>query len=258
MIKSIRLKNFQAHEDASLELSTGVNVITGSSDAGKTAILRGLRWAVFNKPSGSSFVRSGTNNTEVEVMLYDGLCVKRAKQGNVNRYIIGSETLTAFGSRLPEAVSELFNLSESNFQQQLERPFLLDQSSGEVAAFFNKTANLDAIDRATTRLKKGIRDNELKITLQEEKIKELETSLKEFENLEAIDKLVGDIEHIAQEKEKVLRQNAQLKRIKLDFYQVQEKEKKYIGLPQSLAEIEDLVSQFKSIQKDSLIDVRTV
>ena len=37
MISSVHIKNFQKHKDLSLEFTPGINVITGKSDAGKSA-----------------------------------------------------------------------------------------------------------------------------------------------------------------------------------------------------------------------------
>lgn len=39
-IKSVRIQDFQNHEDTYFELKTGLNLFTGSSDSGKSAISR--------------------------------------------------------------------------------------------------------------------------------------------------------------------------------------------------------------------------
>jgi len=57
MIKYLQIQNFQSHKDSLLEFDPGVNVIVGSSDSGKTAVIRALRWLVWNRPSGDAFRR---------------------------------------------------------------------------------------------------------------------------------------------------------------------------------------------------------
>ena len=56
MIKQINIKNFQSHKSTQLKLDPGVNVIVGSSDSGKTAIIRAYLWVVDNRPLGNAFV----------------------------------------------------------------------------------------------------------------------------------------------------------------------------------------------------------
>ena len=53
MIKQLNIHNFQSHEDSSLNFTEGVNVIIGASDSGKSAIIRALKFVVYNSPSGS-------------------------------------------------------------------------------------------------------------------------------------------------------------------------------------------------------------
>ena len=47
-IKKIELHNFQSHEYTEMEFDRGLNVILGNSDVGKTAILRAIKWALYN------------------------------------------------------------------------------------------------------------------------------------------------------------------------------------------------------------------
>ena len=56
MIKSLELFNFQSHAHTLIEFSDGVNIISGTSDSGKSAILRALRWVIRNEPSGLGVV----------------------------------------------------------------------------------------------------------------------------------------------------------------------------------------------------------
>ncbi len=57
-IKKVRIQGFQSHLDSTFTLSPGLNVITGPSDAGKTAIIRALRWLAFNEPQGEAFIHT--------------------------------------------------------------------------------------------------------------------------------------------------------------------------------------------------------
>ena len=53
MIHSIKIQNIQSHKDTQLEFNPGINAIVGSSNNGKSAILRALYWVVYNRPLGT-------------------------------------------------------------------------------------------------------------------------------------------------------------------------------------------------------------
>ena len=44
MINSIKIQNFQSHKNTTIKLKPGVNIITGSSDCGKSVDIRALKW----------------------------------------------------------------------------------------------------------------------------------------------------------------------------------------------------------------------
>ena len=55
MLIQLVIENFQSHEKTALEFCSGINTIVGSSNSGKSAILRALYWVVYNKPGGFGF-----------------------------------------------------------------------------------------------------------------------------------------------------------------------------------------------------------
>jgi len=160
VIKSIRLENFQAHKETVLELHPGVNVIAGSSNSGKSSILRALNWAVYNRPSGDAFVshwaRDDKGNqkgdTSVTLTLDNGTIERRKSKSTKNTYKVNETVLEAIGLDVPEEVSKALNFTEVNTQRQHDAPFLLSDSPGEVARFFNKIVHFDAIDQYLSSL----------------------------------------------------------------------------------------------------------
>ena len=46
-IQEVTIEGYQSHTNSTFRLSPGLTVITGPSDAGKTAIIRALRWQGF-------------------------------------------------------------------------------------------------------------------------------------------------------------------------------------------------------------------
>lgn len=112
MLESIRLKNFQKHRAIEIEFDPLVTCITGQSGAGKSSILRAIRWICINRPSGDSFIRHGKKGTVGELTV-DGVKVIRKKGSGKNEYLLA-------GRLQPERVVSVSNqegnvrLSEGN------------------------------------------------------------------------------------------------------------------------------------------------
>ena len=184
MIKRIELKNFQSHKKSALDFHPGVNIIVGTSDSGKTAIIRSLKWVRENRPLGDEFCSHWGGETSVNIVL-DDKTVLRTKSKTVNSYEIGNisdaeyQKFKAFGTDVPDQVQDLLNMSDINIQSQLEPHFLLTKSPGEVAGHFNKIARLDDIDFCIKNIQKQITliENQVKHdkSLQEKRTEQLKT-----------------------------------------------------------------------------------
>ena len=155
MLNRLKIKNFQSHRRSELTFSPGVNVIVGTSDSGKSAILRALRWLIWNRPSGDTFRSWWGGDIEVELETSENTI--RRRKGKTDEYILDEgEPFRAFRTDVPQEITDAVNISEVNFQQQSERYLLLNSTSGEVARFFNKVAHLDQIDRGSSFIRSTI------------------------------------------------------------------------------------------------------
>jgi len=164
MIKSLTLKNVQSHTESKLDFDPGVNIIVGSSDSGKTAILRAAIAVILNKPSGDGLRRFNSKETEI-ILELDETSITRLKTNSRNEYQIGDgEPFKAFGQGVPDEVTKLLNIKLLNIQQQMDSPFLLDDSPGEVAKALNEAVNLDSIDTALYNIGKQQKDAQQEIT----------------------------------------------------------------------------------------------
>ena len=86
MIDKLVIKNFQSHKHSVLVFSPRVNAITGTSDVGKTAIIRALKFILQNKPAGDDFISDWANEVSVELLI-NGTSIERVKVKS-NSYII--------------------------------------------------------------------------------------------------------------------------------------------------------------------------
>jgi exonuclease SbcC len=198
MLKSLHVTNFQSHKNSTLDFSEGVNIILGASDSGKTAIIRALRKLIFNKPSGDQMLSNWGGKMKIELTT-DNAQITYSKDKE-QEYILNGTSFKAFGTEVPREISDALNISDINIQNQLDSVFLLSQSPGEVASFFNRVANLDKIDTGTQKVNSLIRELNADIKYAEGQEVALIESLKQFEFL---DKLEIDVE-VLEEQEKQL------------------------------------------------------
>jgi len=199
----------------------------GSSNSGKSAILRALNWTINNKPSGDSFRSNWGGNTEISVCFDDKNIVDRIKTDKENIYMLKEMEFRSFGQDVPEEIRQVINMTDVNFQYQMDAPFLLSRTPGEVARYLNKIVNLDEIDLSLSSISSLTRklNQELQFSqsqheelLEQEKrydwIDSAEKELTKAENLqieleglrkekEDISYLIREIGSAKQEKEKV-------------------------------------------------------
>ena len=182
MIQRLHITNFQSHENTELDFHKGVNIIVGTSDSGKSAIIRALRWLVWNRPSGEAFRSHWGGPTKV-IVDTDEAIVSRLRDKE-NQYALGDTHFNAVRTDVPEEIQKALNMTELNLQTQLEMPFLLAMSPGEVASYFNDIAGLSKIDTSLQYINRSISQFQNTLKFKESEKEKKEESLKSFEHLE--------------------------------------------------------------------------
>lgn len=171
-IKKIELHNFQSHEYTEMEFDRGLNVILGNSDVGKTAILRAIKWALYNEPKGDYFIRQGEKEVSVKVTFSNGVVVERAKTPSKNSYFLvdssGNEMrFEGFGIDVPKEITDVTNMYKVpldnsnnktilNIAEQLDGPFLLNEQASLRASAIGRLIGVNYVDDA---LRNVVRDN---------------------------------------------------------------------------------------------------
>lgn len=87
-ISKIIIENFQSHSLSVFTLKQGLNVIVGPSDSGKSAVIRALKWVLYNEPAGDFFIREGEKECSVTVEFNDGTTLKRYRSRSKNGYVL--------------------------------------------------------------------------------------------------------------------------------------------------------------------------
>lgn len=193
MINSILVENFQSHKKTQIDFDPGVNVIVGRSDSGKSAVIRALYWALFNRPTGEDFISDWGGSAEVHLDFDDGQ-LARIRNKSFNGYIIGEEEYKGFGQNVPEPISKFINMTRINFQHQMDSPFMLSWSPGDIGTFINNTVDLKVIDRAIHNIKVIIKSESKQINAIQFNIEDAQEQLEDFKDIEEIDSILVSLE----------------------------------------------------------------
>lgn len=247
VLEYLSLRNFESHVKTLLRFHKGVNVIVGESDAGKSSIMKALKLLIYNKPKGSEFITYGKKSCIVKAKV-DGKIVKRTK-GKSNLYYIDKEKYQAFGQSVPDDVSKLFNLSEVNIHQQLDSPFLLQKTSGEVSRYFNSIVDLDVIDRSQINIQNVIKEDERELARTRGDVKKLKESLKEYHWVTDAEDDLRKLELLQRSISKVEKQTDDISYLLTEISNVRRKKKKLTKLLRSKNDVDRLVKLHKEIEE---------
>ena len=212
-IKQVRIQGFQSHIDSTFILSPGLSIITGPSDAGKTAIIRALRWLAFNEPQGEAFihaVRDGDGNlvsqaeqATVTVELDDGTVISKTRRKGKTIYTHSAYADPWEKAELPLEIKETLGLHKQqygdnfetclNFAYQLDPPFMLSETGSTGAKILGKLAGTEVVDKAIGAVVKQTHQTREIIRQSEKAIGQYDVELLEFlhteEHLERVENL---------------------------------------------------------------------
>lgn len=196
MIEEITLENFQSHKNTELKLHPGVNVFTGNSDCGKSAIMRGLIWCITNTPGGDSFISTWAKDSKGKQKKQCSVTIdscSRLRGVEFNGYQCEENAYEALRGAVPESVQKYLNLGSVNIQHQLDGPFMLSNTPGENARLVNELVNLTDIDTASSWIASEKRDCSSREKMLTKDIQDLEKKVK---NADEISTLISRIERL--------------------------------------------------------------
>lgn len=182
---SIELNNFQVHGKTLIEFAP-ITTIKGPTDAGKSAVIRALRWICLNDLTGDTFVKEGERQTQILLRFrhdkkeFEALRIKAIASVGTNTYQLNGTEYKSFASSVPADFAALFRVSEINFQSQHDSPFWFSETAGEVSRRLNSIVDLTVIDTTLAKVTSMFRQAQGKRDLVKERLDEAE---QEFEKL---------------------------------------------------------------------------
>lgn len=231
-LTSLELKNFQVHKDTKIEFSEGITTIKGTTDSGKSAIVRALNWICLNNIAGEEFIQEGQKRTtatlEVSVpgQYTHQLVRTRGKGGAPNTYELEGKEFKAFGSSVPADIATLLNLNEVNFQNQHDAPFWFADTAGEVSRKLNAVVDLSLIDTALANVRRFVNTAKERETFCSEQLTEAQSKL---------DDLIPQEERVEQ------------------FKKLKDKHETFETLEKAECNLESVLSQVDSNQADQFL-----
>ena len=199
-IIEVGLMNFQSHIDTVIGLDrTSLNAFIGSSHSGKSAIIRAVKWVLYNEPKGNDMIYQGKTKCSVYLRLDNGIKITRYRtKSSTGGYKIldentGVETeYTKFSNNIPV---EVFNAHQMpkiligkervsiNFGMQLDGPFMISNTGSERANFIGNITGADVIDEATAVAGTNIANLQRDISEYDKELDSLSSKLSNFDDL---------------------------------------------------------------------------
>ena len=193
--------DWMAHKHTIIKPDKHINLITGTSDSGKSAIYRAIEFIYHMGQEGyrqfhPGWVRHDASFATVIIKYDDGHIferVKGEKKNEVRLHLNGEviyEKLKA-GTEYDKEISDFLGnppflkpVGSFSFSSQHDSAFLVAQSDNAIPKIISKLSNSGDYDRAAETLKDEITALNPLIKASENKIKEIKNNLSEFDNLD--------------------------------------------------------------------------
>ena len=257
MIKSLRLENFQSHKDSTFEFPPNLSVIVGSSNQGKTSIVRAFSLMLYNQWD-SSWTRIGASFCKITLTMDSGVIVVREKGLKINRYILKipsqpDQIFENFGVNTPEAIQKVLNIRKIeldkddslilNMSFQLDSLFLFNRSGSQKAKVLGRLSGAHFLDHALRNLNTEKKQISIEKNL---KVQELEDLKVQHAALSAVSEFRPKIEELETKNAALDAARQRLDTLQSLFKRAQDWKKRYT----SETAKESILAQAKAVEID--------
>jgi DNA repair exonuclease SbcCD ATPase subunit len=266
-IKQVKLINFQDHKETTVDFTEGVNLIVGSSDAGKSAILRAVNFVFQNDLRGNSFIRVGTTECSVTIVFSDGVEITRVKSTDVNNYILKDENeelhvFSKVASTVPEQIQKYLGnppLDDKKrpiaYADQMANLFLVDLNSSDLPRTLSELTGIQHLQTAAETLGKNARSYDRSIKERNDKIKKLNDNLVQYQyvdkDYESISTIQSELNNLSNTLENINKARNFIKinnEISSEAKKINNLSSKYKSLADIKPQIENLSNLLTSIK----------
>ena len=270
-IKSVRIQDFQNHEDTYFELKTGLNLFTGSSDSGKSAISRSFHLVLldyFRKHD----VRDGQKNAKITITFQNGDWITRTK-GDTNEIeyqVEGQEIVkhSRFSKNIPKDVLDFLGFMPKTssgalaLANQEEKFFLITLSDEALPKEISRLLGIDDLEEAASLLGSEINKISGDIKRVVAEIENTKTKLEPYadlddkiENLNTFKKLISEYEALETEIDEINNAYSEYLKIGKQFTDCKNEKEKFESIYEFLSnDIPVLEKQYNDISEGLILN----
>lgn len=256
MLKKVRIKNFESHEDSEIEFTNGFNLIVGQSNQGKSSLVRAIALIVANRFDKDS-VRTGADYCEVEIESDKG-SVMAQRGESINRWVIQyangeKKEYKNVGTSVPPDVIKILGMGErthgdikelSNIMFQFEKHYMISEIDGK---------------KATSNMIARMMDEAIGIGGMEELIKDMATDFQNFKkDLNSCTSDISDIKSEIMDEDIFNDKRKSVEELRSKYEQVEETEKllkdsenissKLLNINSRLSELPPRISRLNDVE----------
>ena len=270
-IKSVRIQDFQNHEDTYFELKSGLNLFTGSSDSGKSAISRSFH-LVFQDYFRKHDVRDGQKNAKITITFQNGDWISRTK-GDTNEIeyqIEGQEVVkhSRFSKNIPKDVSDFLGYMPKTLSgalplaNQEEKFFLITLSDEALPKDVSRLLGIDDLEEAASLLGSEVNKISGDIKRVSTEIENTKTKLEPYADLDAkiensnkFKQLISEYEALEAEIDEINNSYSEYLKIRKQFTDCKNEKDKFESIYQFLLNnIPVLEKQYNDISEGLILN----
>lgn len=192
MLKKILLTNFQNWKKLAIDFDPYVTSLVGLNGAGKSCVLRALRWVILN--DGQDVINWNAKTATVKLVFDDNTLIR--SKGEENSYTLNGQKFVAFGTNVPEEIQNLLKITEVNFQDQHDPVYWFSQPAPQVSRELNRVIDLSIIDKTLAKVGSEVKRQKSVTTITEQRLQLARTRRKSLKWVLEFDRKLSKLEKL--------------------------------------------------------------
>lgn len=204
MIRRIELTNFMSHRHTVIEPATGLTVLVGTNNCGKSAVVSALQILCENE-RGDYMVRHGESECRILIETDDGHTIEWRRLKGTQSYRINGEKVHRLQGSVPTNLHELLRLPkvrssdeghefDVHFGEQKDPIFLINQPGSRAATFFASSSDASRLVEMQQRHRSYGRQAKNDETRLTKEIEDLSGKVDRLKPALALDRKVEEVE----------------------------------------------------------------
>jgi DNA repair ATPase RecN len=194
-IESVHIQNFQSYKDETIHFKPGLNLLLGSSDSGKSAILRAISFVLYNYPRSHTIIHNGEKEAKVSIKFSDGTIVTRIK-GERNAYLAQDKngkkySFDKIDKSIPEEIKSLLNFPPEDdfnglisYADQFSPMFLVDLSPSDLPRSLSNLTGIEMLEECAKQLMQNYKILDKQIKSEEKTYLDLLNEYHSYDSIE--------------------------------------------------------------------------